>query len=360
MKNKITVILFFIVVIGIGILNIFVPDKEISITERRALVQFSSVTFENMNTKLDEYVSDQFIFRDEFKTLKAYFEFDIFGKLDNNDLFIYESGIVKNEKVNENSILRLTDKIDSIMGTYLDGMNVYYTIVPDKQNYVPQSSKYNSFSFSELETHVIKNMENSQYAKTANYIDIYSAIGYDMYYKTDSHWRQESILNVANTILAQMNNSKIESTFEKNIIEDFAGVYYGQLDYNIEKEQLIYLTNETIENSRVFNYETNMYMDVYDKTKIGSQDGYDVFLSGAKALLEITNENATTDKEVIIFRDSFGSSIAPLFIEKYKKITLVDLRYISSTILGDYIDFGNQDVLFMYSTMLFNNSITVK
>ena len=42
----------------------------------------------------------------------------------------------------------------------------------------------------------------------------------------------------------------------------------------------------------------------------------------------IYNENSFNDKELIIFRDSFASSLTPLLIKYYSKITLIDNRYI--------------------------------
>ena len=62
----------------------------------------------------------------------------------------------------------------------------------------------------------------------------------------------------------------------------------------------------------------------------------------------------------MIFRDSFGSSIAPLFAESYSKITLVDIRYLPSEMVGRFVTFDNQDVLFLYSTPVLNNSVTMK
>lgn len=62
-------------------------------------------------------------------------------------------------------------------------------------------------------------------------------------------------------------------------------------------------------------------------------------------------------KELLLFRDSFGSSIAPLLLENYSKITLIDLRYISQEVLENYIEFNEQDVLFLYSTLVLNQNI---
>ena len=72
------------------------------------------------------------------------------------------------------------------------------------------------------------------------------------------------------------------------------------------------------------------------------------------------NPNATTDRELILFRDSFGSSLAPYFLQGYKTVTLVDIRYVSSSLLEKFISFHGQDILFAYSTLILNNSSTMK
>lgn len=59
-------------------------------------------------------------------------------------------------------------------------------------------------------------------------------------------------------------------------------------------------------------------------------DAYDLFLTGAAAFLILENKNNLGGRELVIFRDSFASSLAPLLMEGYSKITLIDLRYLSS------------------------------
>jgi hypothetical protein len=99
---------------------------------------------------------------------------------------------------------------------------------------------------------------------------------------------------------------------------------------------------------------------VYPINKLKNLDKYDIFLGGASSFIEITNPSNKSKRELVIFRDSFGSSLAPLLIEAYSKITLIDTRYISSDFYLDMIDFKNQDVLFLYSTLIVNNSSTLK
>ena len=140
----------------------------------------------------------------------------------------------------------------------------------------------------------------------------------------------------------------------------FYGVYYGQAALPMDPDQMYYLTNDILAGCTVFNFETGKTTGIYDMEKLTSRDLYDIYLSGAAALLEITNPAATAGRELVVFRDSFGSSLIPLLAKDYAKITIVDTRYIAPALLQQYLQFDNQDVLFLYSTLILNSSGTLK
>ena len=75
--------------------------------------------------------------------------------------------------------------------------------------------------------------------------------------------------------------------------------------------------------------------------------------------MTIENPNAP-EKELIIFRDSFASSLAPLLLPYYKKITLIDLRYGDIEKMEPLVDFKKADVIFLYSTLTINNAHLLK
>ena len=75
-KNILNSSLFFIIFVGIFSLNIFIQDNEVSESERRKLKQFPDISWQKLiDTKFmddfDKYVLDQFIFRDNFRRIKA-------------------------------------------------------------------------------------------------------------------------------------------------------------------------------------------------------------------------------------------------------------------------------------------------
>ena len=111
--------------------------------------------------------------------------------------------------------------------------------------------------------------------------------------------------------------------------DPFYGVYYGQAALPHAPERLFYLDNAVIRGLQVYNVETSSDIPVYDLGAAAGRDPYEMFLGGARSIIKITNPNAAQERRLIIFRDSFGSSIAPLLAAGYSEITLVDIRYIS-------------------------------
>ena len=91
----------------------------------------------------------------------------------------------------------------------------------------------------------------------------------------------------------------------------FYGVYYGQAALPMEPDAMYHLTNEVLEGCTVKCHDNGQTAKVFDKTRLESKDLYDVFLSGGAAVLEIRNPAGQPGKELIVFRDSFGSSPLP-------------------------------------------------
>ena len=187
------------------------------------------------------------------------------------------------------------------------------------------------------------------------YIPIADLLEADDFYKTDIHWRQEKIVDTAKRIGTEMGITLDENYEVCEIEQSFYGSLSGQYALPTEGEKLYYLMNETLKTCDVFDYENQRRIQVYDMKKTEGRDPYEMFLSGSLALVTITNPGASSDKELVLFRDSFGSSIAPLFAGAYKKITLIDIRYIHPDLLEQYIQFKDQDVLFLYSTLSLNH-----
>ena len=355
-KDIAVTIIFLFTIIALFLINVIKEDTDISVAERRKLATMPELTTKSLFDgtyfkKFDSYVTDQFVERDAFRKIKIDIELSTKGEY--NNLYLYDDYIIEEIfPLNSNSINNLTNKINYIKNTYLNNnSNIYYTIIPDKNYFVNNGNL--KLNYNKLQDMMKNNLSS------INYINIFDKLTLDNYYKTDTHWKEEDLFNVANTIANQM-NFDITNNNVINTITTFKGSYAGRLSVTKDIDTIKTISNPSTLNSSVYNYETKKYTDIYDYTKINSLDKYDIYLSGAVPLIDIINNNSSSDKELIVFRDSYGSSLIPLLIEGYKKITVIDIRYISSKILNKYIDFNDQDVLFMYSILTINNSFSIR
>jgi hypothetical protein len=367
-KNKISSIItsisFLAALLFFALSGIIAPDKEISYSERRKLEPLPEFSLEKILQKeagekgyfdeLEKYFLDQFPGRELFRTLNSATRKYGFLQKDVNGIYIVRDSIFKMDHIlNKKAVDRTADVYLKVIEKYFseNGANIYYTIVPDKNYYSAEENGRLALDYEKMFS--IMNERLANY----NFIDIREDLDASDYYRTDLHWEQQKIIDVANKLLRSMGNGAQvhENDFQANVFRGFKGAYYGQASLPIEPDELFYLTNETLKSCRVFDHEKNSYVSMYAEDKLDSIDSYDVYLHGARSLITIENPNAKNGKELVIFRDSFGSSIAPLLVEGYSKIILVDIRYVSSSSLGRFVDFSdNCDVLFMYNTGTLN------
>lgn len=362
MKDKLTILCILGPLFLFCILGIMKPTDEISKEERRKLVQVPKLSMANIldNTyfsKWTDYLTDQFPYREEFRKLKGTISLNIFRKKEENNVMQIKDSLYElNTSIDQKSIHHFTELLKKTLTTYNKSPNVYYSIIPDKIYYV-DDPKIPKINYEELVSQIQKEF------KDYSYISLFEELNIESYYQTDIHWKQDKLQNVVQKLQTEMNLAKTNSPWIKEEVAPFYGALKSRIPNNIKGETIIYYTNDIIEGATVYNYEKQKTEKVYQKENINNLDGYDVFLSGATPLLFIENKNTNSNKELIIFRDSFASSLIPFLIPNYKKITVIDLRYIGSEYLKNIQEINwqeNADILLLYSIPVINSSYALK
>ena len=182
------------------------------------------------------------------------------------------------------------------------------------------------------------------------------------FYRTDTHWRQERLFPAASAICQALGVTGPDPAdySAEALARPFYGVYYGQAALPMEPDTMYLLRSDLLSQCTVYDYESGQVLPIYDEGRLTAKDLYEVYLSGPRSLLTITNPGAATDRELILFRDSFASAITPLLLTDYRTVTLVDIRYIQIDMLSRFLDFHGQDVLILYSALVLNNGTTIK
>lgn len=364
MKNRICAITVAAVWAVLAAWAWLAPSRDISVAERRQLAQKPAIQTKTLldgsfMTDFEDASLDQFPLRDTFREAKSLFHRFVLRQSDKSGIYISQGYAAAQEyPLSEASVNHALERFSSVYETYLSSTDskIYLAIVPDKGYYLAQSAGQLSLDYDRLFAMVEGGMP------WASPIRLTDSLSIQDYYRTDTHWRQERLLPAAQVLCQALGASspRQEDYTVTPLEKPFYGVYYGQAALPMQPDTMYLLKSDLLGDCRVYDYETGETTAVYDMTKLDSKDLYDVYLSGARSLLTIENPNAATDRELIVFRDSFGSSIVPLLVNDYARVTLVDLRYIRSDYLGKFLDFHGQDVLFLYSTLLLNNSAAIK
>lgn len=354
-KNFVTVASVTVFVLGFFLWNTFGKTSDYSDAERRTLAKFPSVTLENVLSGkfakgFEKYATERFPMRDTWRRIKVYTRTGVFAQKDNNNIYEAEGHIAKLEyPMNTEMLDHATEVFGKVEKQYLKDNETYFAIIPDKNRYLAEENGYLSLDYERLSEYMQEGMDFAEYIEIADLLEA------NDYYYTDSHWRQEKLVDVAERIAGAMGTDISQEYQEQKINAPFNGVYIGQSALVHEPDTLTYLTSDVLDKVTVDGAKA-----VYDMEKAVGRDPYEMFLSGNQSVVTIENEENTSGKRLVIFRDSFGSSIAPLFTKGYEEIILIDLRHISSDLLGEFVDFEGADVLFLYSTLLLNNSLSLK
>lgn len=378
MKNKIYAVgitAFVLVWFILAGFSWFGPRQEVSLAERRKLAQAPELSLETLlakdvkdesgniternsfMSKFESFTLDQFPLRDKFRQVKSVFQYYVMQQMDNNNIYVTNNYAAElmypmdTVKVDMNASV-----MNKIYETYLKPLNVntYVAVVPDKGYYLAEQNGYLSIDYSEMFDRIQSGMNDK-----VNHIDITDVLSADCYYYTDTHWRQEKIVPVAEKLAEAMKVTVLsEQDYTKELVEKpFYGVYYGFAALPMNPEQMCLMRSEILDGCVVRNPDTGETIPIYDMTKADSNDLYDIFFSGNQPMVEIVNTKATGNKELVVFSDSFGRSLVPLLAQGYRKITVVDLRLTSYLSLDRTLFTRRPDVLFLYSTISLNSAI---
>lgn len=360
-KNIILCTAFALLFAGGFLLCVFLPREKYSDSERRMLNPMPNLSIKQIisgrfMSDFESYAVDAFPFRDSFRRIKAAAAASVFLRQDNHGLYETDGFLASLEyPMREDEMTRAAQRFRSVCNKYLtDENNVYFSVIPDKNCFLAKESFHPSMDYEEFEEKM------AEKADFAEYISIADLLEKEDYYKTDTHWRQEKITDVAKRLALAMGAELLQDYTVHTLKQDFYGVYYGQASLSVAPDTICYVTGGEIDTASVYDWQNGREIPVYDLEKAKGRDPYEMFLSGSLSLLTIKNPHARTGKKLVLFRDSFGSSIAPLLISGYAQIDLVDIRYIHPDHLGRYIDFDACDVLFLYSTLVLNHSDAIK
>ena len=362
--------IFILCLFGVMLVNIIIPDREMSEEENRMLASKPKLTFSTLVNgdfmeQYEEYLSDQFAGRDLWHRMKV--ALDRFGgSRMENGIYIGKDGqllqdiqVPDQEHLSEN-----LDAIKEFTETYQD-IPVTMILVPDAACILNDRLPW--LASVEDQNQMISMVEQLL-GDSVTWVDAASALNKHkrekIYYLTDHHWTSLGAFYTFQEAATALGiEEDVSDKFLSYTVSDsFNGVLASESGAGLGTEENIdiYVPREG-DNDVIVNYvnESKRTTSLYDSSKLETKDQYGVFLGGNTSLIDIRTVS-TSQKRLLVVKDSFANSFIPFLAPYYREIVVVDPRYYSGTIEDIMSSYRITDALFLYSGNSFftDNSIS--
>ena len=318
------------------------PKQTFSENENRALASWPVYSFTALKdgsymSGVQTYLSDHFPLRDPFMTLKTKYEM-LTGREEINDIYLAKDGYYieayKTPKQQQKIITQFQKLQDAITTDAKE--NVRVMLVPTA------ISTYNAkLPVSAPDRGVLRQVDtmNEIYAALPSMqkVDAWSALqaaaaeeAGGLYYHTDHHWTTHGAYVGYQAYCGAAGIEPIpEANFQQTCVTtDFHGTIFSKLHDSTVPGDAITLYENPANQLTVSYPDTGEVTDtLYNRDYLTQKDKYSMFLNNLHPLVEITNETADSDRQLVLIKDSYANSMVPFLVNHYQKIYVFDTRY---------------------------------
>jgi len=387
MKNlhkKILVIIFAAMFLILPVMSfIFMPKSQeaaFSENENRYLARYIEPDFpgyaknffnkkpNNIKDKrfmngFDSWFADRFILRENWIILQNQLEL-LQGKTEINGVFTVDGRMIlawKEDEIQDSvtqTILKSVDSFAERMNSEF-GTESYIMLIPTAQeiymDLLPPNSQPGN------QTMLIKNcydgLENMTNIDAATHL--FENSGSYIYYRTDHHWTAYGSYWGYHAAAKKMGIIPYElGRFDaEHASSDFRGTLFSKtLDFKITPDVVTFYTLSPVDNylpeiKMTVNTgsEITVHDSLYFREFLDEKDKYAAFTGQNSPIMDIETDLENNDKSLLIFKDSFAHCMIPFLVNHYKRITVLDMRYLNTDI-RDYVQPQDySQILFVFS-----------
>ena len=358
--------IFLVILMAVFIANIIIPDKKNSDEENRVLQQLPSFSVSaykegRFESKIEDYASDQFIFRNGFIRLKTAADTAL-GGLESNgvyrcrDSYLMEDITVPTKDVKESNTSALTAFKEAN-----PDLKMYFLLAPNAANILSDKlpvavstanqNKYMDDFFETVESLGITPIDVRDTFKEAKKDT-------QLYYRTDHHWTTDGAYLAFEQVNSVMELGNKVTYTDYAVKNDFRGTLASKSGFvnGMDDAIKIYLPaedSEGYENSVIYYSDTKeKTTQFYQVDSLDTKDAYTVF-GGSNHPMYTVRTPLDTDRHLLLIKDSYANSMVPFLSQCFSEIVVVDPRYFYDNIQDIISSESITDVLFLYNANTF-------
>ena len=358
---RITCIFLLFMVLAI-VLNIFMPDKEYSESENRMLAQAPEFSLTNLAsgkfmTDMEDYVTDQFVFRDQWINLKVLEDMAL-GKKESNGVYIGKQGYLMQVPENNIDDDSVNDNLNAIreFAQRHEDVNTVMSLVPNAAYILEQLTPANAPVRDQSQDIALA---EETVGDVLTFVDLTETMSSHrdeaIYYKTDHHWTSLGARYAFDTIYSALGISEPAQDYTVYpVSHTFSGTLASKSGYDRSRDTIDIYVPQDVSTEYVVNYveEGEKTASMYESRALEQKDQYEVFFGGNHSRIDITTP-VEENKNLLIFKDSYANCFIPFFQPYFRSIIVIDPRYYYDDVDRLVTDNSITDILFLYNVDTF-------
>lgn len=347
-------------VLILSLASLLAPAKTYSENENRMLAQFPALSGESIlsgefTDGVEEYLSDQFVLRDMWISLKTGLEIGTLHK-EIDGVYLAKDGYYIEH--HEDSALfgeQAAKNIDYIAefvsSSDAAGVPVKVLLAPTAEHILDK--KLPAFApvpdYDAFITDARSLLGDSLLDTVSAFEDAEDEY---IYYKTDHHWTTLGAYYAYEDYIRSLDRQPVSvEEFEiETASTEFLGTIHSKIGVSSSYDTIeLWHRAGKREQEVTLHGESEIVMPtLYDREKLAVKDKYAVFLHGNVPVASIDTD-AESGRRLLVIKDSYANCFVPFLTAHFSHIDVIDLRYYSLSISEFIATQEITDVLVLYS-----------
>ncbi len=356
MKNLATTITFCALIGSLSVASMVNPVRDFSETENRKLAQLPEFSFESLfegkfTADYETFITDQFVARDFWITLKNRSELAI-GKKDSGGVYFGKDGfLIEKIEVDEEQASYNFNALKNFVELTKDDHNVRVLVAPtaslilkdklpthapvwDQGALLDALDKIDGF----VDAREVLNAHTNEY----------------IYYRTDHHWTTLGSYYAYTSLCESLGIEPIalDALNKETLSDEFIGTLAAKVNITTESDEL-FTYNSGVQVQVDYNMGQSTADSLIDESYLEKRDKYGAFLNGNQPVVDVQT-SVKNGKTLLLVKDSYAHCMVPLLVNHYERILLVDHRNLTIGTMS-FIDLieskggSIDDIVFLYN-----------
>lgn len=356
MKRKVDIVtvgLFLLALLAVPLYWLLFPRKTFSDSERRYLAeppQLTSLTSWAYDDAVETYLADQLPGRDALVGLNAYTVL-LTGRQVSQEIWRDRAGYLVEAPITASAdqIQKRLDRMAALGER--TGLPVYVMAVPST-GYVRRGTLPKALSALYRDDELLQQIDRAAGVTAVSLGETFRSEGQGWYYRTDHHWTGEGAYAAYRLFMATAGHEALSyESFYHHTVPGYVGSTRSRSALWLTGADTLTMDEPMDADIAVtFSDDERTYDSLFFLDHLEEYDWYPLFLDGNHPVTVIENCSAPVGAPTLLMvKDSFGNTLAPLLVPGCGKIVLVDPRYYRGSVADLCAAHGADEILFCYS-----------